>query len=177
MRRQQPEQDRWARGVEAGVLLALAYPDRVAQRRPGSRERYLLRNGLGARVRPQALGAQEYLVAAELDGRLPESEILLGAPISLGEIRSIFAADIAEESVVEWDPGAEAVRAVRRERLGALVLREGTLADPEPERVTDALLEGIRRDRRWAPSMVRTARRGSASGSNSSGGSTRSGRT
>jgi ATP-dependent helicase HrpB len=34
---------------------------------------------------------------------------------------------------------------VRRERLGALVLREGTLADPEPERVTDALLEGIRR--------------------------------
>ena len=131
--------------LEPGVLLALAYPDRVAHRRPGSRERYLLRNGLGARVRPQALGAQEYLVAAELDGRLPESEILLGAPISLGEIRSIFAADIAEESVVEWDPGAEAVRAVRRERLGALELREGTLADPEPERVTDALLEGIRR--------------------------------
>ncbi len=131
--------------LEPGVLLALAYPDRVAQRRAGGGERYLLRNGLGARVRPQALGAQEYLVAAELDGRLPESEILLGAPISLGEIRSIFAADIAEESVVEWDPGAQAVRAVRRERLGALVLREGALADPEPERMTGALLEGIRR--------------------------------
>ncbi len=131
--------------LEPGVLLALAYPDRVAQRRAGGGERYLLRNGLGARVRPQALGAQEYLVAAELDGRLPESEILLGAPISLGEIRSIFAADIAEESVVEWDPGAQAVRAVRRERLGAVVLREGALADPEPERMTDALLEGIRR--------------------------------
>ncbi|HKU60552.1 MAG TPA: ATP-dependent helicase HrpB [Gemmatimonadales bacterium] len=129
--------------VDPGVLLALAYPDRVAQRRPGGADRYLLRNGLGARVRPQSLGTQDYLVAAELDGKLPESEILLGAPISLGDVHKLFAADIAEESVVEWDPHAEAVRAVRRERLGALVLREGPLNDPEPERVTNALLGGI----------------------------------
>ncbi len=130
--------------VEPGVLMALAYPDRVAQRRPGGTDRYLLRNGLGARVRPQALGTPDYLVAAVLDGRLPEGEILLGAPISLGDIRVLFAADIVQESVVEWDPKAEAVRTVRRERLGALVLREGGLADPDPERVTNALLEGIR---------------------------------
>ena len=89
--------------VEAGVLLALAYPDRVAQRRPGGTDRYLLRNGLGARVRPQTMGTQEYLVAAELDGRLPESEILLGAPISPGDIRVLFAADIVQEAVIEWD--------------------------------------------------------------------------
>jgi ATP-dependent helicase HrpB len=131
--------------VEPGVLLALAYPDRVAQRRPGGTDRYLLRNGLGARVRPQTLGTQEYLVAAELDGRPPESEILLGAPISLGDIRVLFAADIVQEAVIEWDDSAEAVRAVRRERLGALVLREVPLSDPDPERVTKALLEGIRR--------------------------------
>ena len=131
--------------VEPGVLLALAYPDRVAQRRQGASYRFLLRNGLGAHVRPQALGAQEYLVAAELDGRPPESEILLAAPISLEEIRRAFAGDISGEVVVEWDPVAKAVRAVRRERLGALVLKEGSLADPDPELVTKALLEGIRR--------------------------------
>jgi ATP-dependent helicase HrpB len=131
--------------VDPGVLLSLAYPDRVAQRRPDATDRYLLRNGMGARVRPQALGAQDYLVAAELDGRQPESEVLLAAPISLAEIRTVFADDITEESVVEWDPEAEMVRAVRRERLGALVLREGSLPDPDPELVTNAMLEGIRR--------------------------------
>jgi len=131
--------------VEPGLLLALAYPDRVAQRRPGGPGRFLLRNGLGARVRSQTLGAQEYLVAAELDGRLPESEILLGAPLSLGEIRSAFAGDITEEAIVEWDATTRAVRAVRRERLGALVLKEGLLAHPDPALVTDALLEGIRK--------------------------------
>jgi ATP-dependent helicase HrpB len=131
--------------LEPGVLLALAYPDRVAQRRTGGGDRYVLRNGLGARVRPPSLGAQEYLVAAELDGRTPESEILLGAPIAASEIRSLFSADIVEESLVEWNPEAAAVRAVRRERLGALVLREVSLADVAPERVADALLDGIRR--------------------------------
>jgi ATP-dependent helicase HrpB len=131
-------------GIDPGLLLALAYPDRVAQRRPGVAERFLLRNGLGARVRPQALGTQDYLVAAELDGRLPESEILLAAPISLPEIRSLFSGDIREEAVVEWDAATRTVRALRRERLGALVLKEGTLAHPDPESVTLALLEGIR---------------------------------
>jgi ATP-dependent helicase HrpB len=132
-------------GADPGTLLALAYPDRVAQRRPVGANRFLLRNGLGARVRPQALGAQEYLVAAELDGRLPESEILLAAPISLAEIRSVFAGDISEEEVVEWDPAAQAVGAFRRERLGALVLKEGSLPEPDPELVSNALLEGIRK--------------------------------
>jgi ATP-dependent helicase HrpB len=133
-------------GVEPGVLLALAYPDRVGQRRPGSSERFLLRNGLGARVRPQALGAQDYLIAAVLDGRLPESEILLAAPISLGEIRSLLGGDITEEAVVEWDPAVQMVRAIRRERLGSLVLREAALPNPDPGMVTAALLEGIGRD-------------------------------
>jgi ATP-dependent helicase HrpB len=131
--------------VGAGTLLVLAYPDRVGQRRPGGSDRFLLRNGLGARVRPQTIGAQDYLVAAELDGRLPESEILLAAPISLAEIRSVFANDISEEAVVEWDSVGQAVRAIRRERLGALVLKEGALSAPDPEMVTAALLEGIRR--------------------------------
>jgi ATP-dependent helicase HrpB len=131
--------------VEPGTLLALAYPDRVAQRRQNAPNRFLLRNGLGARVRPQGLGTQDYLVAAELDGRLPESEILLAAPISLEEIRSAFAGDISEDAVVEWDSAAQAVRAVRRERLGALVLKEASLSEPDPELVMMALLEGIRR--------------------------------
>jgi ATP-dependent helicase HrpB len=33
---------------ECGRALALAFPDRVAQRRSGAEERYVLRNGLGA---------------------------------------------------------------------------------------------------------------------------------
>ncbi|CAN5688923.1 hypothetical protein BH24GEM1_BH24GEM1_19440 [soil metagenome] len=71
-----------AAGASVGVLLALAYPDRVAQRRPGRGGRYLLRNGVGAFLEPQSLSREEYLVAPELDGRSTESRILVAARLT-----------------------------------------------------------------------------------------------
>lgn len=131
-------------GAGAGRLLAMAYPDRVAQRREGGSGRFLLRNGLGAFLDPQALSREDYLVACELDGRLPESRILLAAPIGLEEIRDLFQGSIETEELIAWDRQAGAVVASRRERLGAIVLRESRLARPDPERVAEALLQGVR---------------------------------
>jgi ATP-dependent helicase HrpB len=131
--------------ISPGVLLALAYPDRIAQRRLDSTGRYLLRNGTGAVLEPQALAREEYLVAAELEARGRESRVLLAAPISLEEIEEHFSPAILRHGEVEWDPGSRAVLARNRERLGALVLREGPWPDPDPARLRAALLEGIRR--------------------------------
>ncbi|HEX6106510.1 MAG TPA: ATP-dependent helicase HrpB [Gemmatimonadales bacterium] len=131
-------------GSGVGALLALAYPDRVAQRRPGSPGRYLLRNGLGAVLEPQPLTVAEYLAVAELEVRDREGRIRLAAALSLEDIERQFAASVLREEVVAWDPAARAVTARRRERLGALVLREGPAGAPDPARVTSALLEGIR---------------------------------
>ena len=131
-------------GAGAGLLLALAYPDRVGQRRPGGTGRFLLRNGLGAYLEPQGLSREDYLVACDLEGKVPESRILMAAPITAEEIRELFRGDIAVEEAVAWDPAVRAVTATRRERLGAIVLREGRLPSPEPARVAEALLEGIR---------------------------------
>lgn len=135
-----------ASGADAGMLLALAYPDRVAQRRPGSGGRFLLRNGLGAFLDPQILSREDYLVACELDGKVPESRILLAAALPVGAIRGLFRDDLTVEESVAWDSNARAVTARRRERLGAITLRETQVATPDPVRVAEALLEGIRRE-------------------------------
>jgi ATP-dependent helicase HrpB len=127
-----------------GGLLSMAYPDRVAQRRQGTSGRFLLRNGLGAFLDPQSLSAEEYLVACELEGGASESRILRAAPIGLKEIRTLFAVDIEKEEVVEWDRETRAVLARRRERLGAIVLRDATISRPDPMRVAKALLQGVR---------------------------------
>jgi ATP-dependent RNA helicase HrpB len=131
--------------VSPGVLLALAYPDRIAQRRPGEGGRFLLRNGQGAFLDPQALAQADHLVAAELDGRPRESRIFLAAPLAREEIETHFANDIVREDVVGWDDVAHAVVARRRRRLGAIALQEAPLGDPDPETVTRALIQGIRR--------------------------------
>ncbi|HEU4629021.1 MAG TPA: ATP-dependent helicase HrpB, partial [Gemmatimonadaceae bacterium] len=105
----------------AGLLLALAYPDRIGQRRNGASGRFLLRNGRGAHfAEPQPLSDAPYLVAAELDGQARESRIFLAAPVALEDVERHLGDQIETEEVVAWDEAAEMVRAVRRERLGAL---------------------------------------------------------
>ncbi len=130
--------------ASVGLLLAFAYPDRVAQRRSASTRRYLLRNGVGAAISsPQALAAEPYLIVAELGGQQPEGRIYLAAPVALEEIETHFAEQIEHEQVVSWDAEAGAVRARQRERLGALVLREQPMPAPDPAAVTAALLGAI----------------------------------
>jgi ATP-dependent helicase HrpB len=132
--------------VSPGVLLAFAYPDRIGQRRPGEAGRYLLRNGQGAFLDPQVLAREEYLVAAELDGQARDSRIFLAAPLTSAELEAHFANDIVTEDVLGWDDTARAVVGRSRRRLGALVLQEGPLPDPESAEVARVVVEVIRRE-------------------------------
>lgn len=130
----------------AGLLLALAYPDRLGQRREGQAGRFLLRSGQGAHTDSAAMVRADYIVAAELDGDRRESRIWLGAPVSLDEIRVQFGDQLQDETVVEWDLRSASLTAARRERLGALVLRETPLRDPDPALVAEAVLGWLRRE-------------------------------
>src|SRR5690606_7261623 len=74
---------------DAGALVALAYPDRVAMRRPGDAPRYVLRNGRGARLATQQpLGRAPFLAIADLDGDPAESRIWLAAPLDEAAVRA-----------------------------------------------------------------------------------------
>ncbi len=129
----------------AGRLLALAYPERVGQRRAGAGDRYLLRNGSGAVLQdPGVLANAPYLAVADLDGRSPQARILLAAPLDRAEIEASFHADVHIEELVEWDADTGAVLAVRRERLGAIILHEGALRTVDGETSADVLIEAIR---------------------------------
>ena len=125
-----------------GLLVAFAFPDRIAARR--SRGSFLLVNGRGARFAgPQSLENAPFLAVAELDDAGPDARILSAAPIDAATIEAHFGDRLQREERVEWDPAARAVRAVRRTRLGALVISEGPLPAPDPQAVTEALLAGV----------------------------------
>ncbi len=78
-----------------GALLALAYPERVAQRRGGADDRYLLASGAGAMLpRDDALTVHPYLVVAALDARGRDGRIQLALPIADdGPARAIRRSD------------------------------------------------------------------------------------
>lgn len=130
--------------IEAcGLLLAFAYPDRIAQRRSGPTGRFLLRNGAAAvMAESQPLGESPYLVVADLDGQRAAGRVFLAAPIGEEEITRHFGDQIVHEESVVFEEGA--VRARRRERLGAIVMRERPLADASPDAIADALIDAVR---------------------------------
>ncbi|NBB74464.1 MAG: ATP-dependent helicase HrpB [Bacteroidetes bacterium] len=153
--------DRATPDVEAcGLLVAFAYPDRIAQRRTGQAGQFRLRNGRAAALpRPQLLSDADYLVAAHLDGRRRESRVFLAAPIALDTLRDYFGDQIQEDEHVAWDSGAQLVRARRQERLGALVLKDGPLPDPPPAALAEAMTEGVRSEGLDLLPWTKTARR------------------
>lgn len=128
-----------------GALLGYAYPDRIAQRRPGKDHRYLLANGRGATFAAyEALADEPYLVVADLSAGDREARIHLAAAIDVADVEDYFPDLIETLDVIRWVAREKAVLLQRQRRLGALVLEEKPLERPDTDRVGAALLEGIR---------------------------------
>jgi ATP-dependent helicase HrpB len=130
--------------AQCGQVLALAYPDRLAQRR-GATGQFRMSNGRGA-VLPATdpLAAEGFLAVGSLDGDAREARIFLAAPISLDEIEEDFAAAIEAPAVLAWNPRTEQVDAKQQRKLWSLVLEEKPLKNPPQEAVIAAMIEGIR---------------------------------
>jgi len=129
----------------AGLLLAFAYPDRIARRRPGRRESYLLSSGSGANLPPfDPLSNSEYLVVARLDAGSRQGRIFLAAAASLADLRRHHGSLFSEKTAVYWDSDDKKVVAAERLCLGAIVVAEQPAGAASTEQITAALLTGIR---------------------------------
>ncbi|WP_119678562.1 ATP-dependent helicase HrpB [Indioceanicola profundi] len=130
---------------QAGALLALAYPDRIAQARAGQPGQYRLSGGRGAALDPtDPLAAQKYLAVADLDGQGRDARIFLAAPLSLAELEENFADLIRAEKIVTWDGREQLVQARSRRRLYELALEDRPLPNPPADAVLSAIIQGIR---------------------------------
>ena len=128
----------------AGNLLASAYPDRIAHKKPGSAQ-HLLASGQGA-ILPVGdhLGQAELLVAAKLHGGKKQGRIFLAAPLTMAELKSDHSHLIQIKKTVRWDAEQKRVVAVEEERFGSLVLSRKKWPGADPEQLIQCLLQGIR---------------------------------
>jgi ATP-dependent helicase HrpB len=132
--------------ADLGRLLACAYPDRIARKRPGQAPRYQLSNGRGASLRDHdPLASQDWLVAAELDGEAREAKIYLAAPLDPATLETDLAHHIETVSEAVWDDRKGTVVARSQQRLGKLVLKETQLPQASPDQVQQGLIDAVRR--------------------------------
>ncbi|AZD63172.1 ATP-dependent helicase HrpB [Pseudomonas chlororaphis] len=138
-----PDHPRWL-----GALLALAYPDRVAQqRRPGGAE-YRLANGRAALFsETDSLMKQPWLVIADLGSRQGQREerIYLAADFDPALFDSVLAEQVRSVDQLDWDEREGVLRAERQRKVGELVLSREPLTGLDEAARCQALVNLVRR--------------------------------
>jgi ATP-dependent helicase HrpB len=129
--------------VPDGLLLAYAYPERIARAR-GARGEYLMVGGRGAFLdQTDALAREAWLAVAELGGGDRRDRVLLAAPIGEGDVLTAFKGQLEVESRLETGVSGK-LRARIVTRLGRVVVREAFDGDPDPGRIAAALVDRVR---------------------------------
>ena len=125
--------------VPVGLLTALAYPDRLAQRETPDRLRLVTGQRVSLNttdVDPQAT----FFAVAHLAGTASAPRATLAAPLGRDELELAFADQITTTDEVRYDPTAQRVTGRRVRRLGALLLEEKVIGQPDAALVARALL-------------------------------------
>jgi len=126
-----------------GLLLAEAFPERIAKAR-GAQGEFRLASGRGAYVEPtDALAREPWLAVGELGGGAARDRILLAAPLAEPALRSAFADRLVVEDRIDRD-AAGRVRARRLSRLGDLVVEERLILRPDAALLRRALLHQVK---------------------------------
>ncbi|WP_061025784.1 ATP-dependent helicase HrpB [Bradyrhizobium sp. CCH5-F6] len=129
-------------GLSAGLMLAYAFPDRVARNRGNGS--FVLANGRGAAVeQTSSLARAPYIAIGEMTGTAASGRVLLAAQITQDEIERHFAEHIESVDEISFDRGAMALRARRKRVLHAITLSEATLAVSPSEDTARILADGL----------------------------------
>lgn len=134
-----------ASDLSLAAMAALAYPDRIGQRRKGEVPRYVLSGGKGVVLDSgDTLAAAPYLVVTDTDGNPREARVRMAAQISEREIRDLFTGQINWVDSCAWSKRDRRVVARKQERFGAITLSDRLWKDVPDEAVARAMLDGVR---------------------------------
>ncbi|MFB7741331.1 ATP-dependent helicase HrpB [Streptomyces sp. NPDC056132] len=129
----------------AGLVAALAFPERVARARGGGS--FLMASGTGAEVaQGSGLAAADWLAVAVADRpvQAASARVRLAAVVDEQTARLAAGHLSTEGEEVHWEDGDVVARRVAR--LGAIELSVRPLKHPDATLVRNALLDGLARD-------------------------------
>ncbi|GIW36459.1 MAG: ATP-dependent helicase HrpB [Meiothermus sp.] len=124
-----------------GMLIATAYPDRLARLREGERLRYRLSGGRGVRLdENDLLAGTPWLAVAHLDAGQEEGRIFLAAPVEPQDLAPLAR----PVETVAWDAQTGVLLAQRELRVGEVVLSREPLPRLDPAQRLEVLCRVVR---------------------------------
>ncbi len=144
--------------LAAGLVVGLAFPERVARARQAGGRSYLMAGGTAADLPDGSpLTGLPWIAVASADrtAGARTARIRAAAPLDEQTAREVAAALLDDTTEIAWLDGDVVARRVRR--LGAITLSTTRLTDPDPHRVGAALLTGLRESGLSLLTWTRTA--------------------
>ncbi len=154
--------DKLTQDQALAVLIACAYPDRIAARRQPQGLDYQLSNGRSARMQPDdPLRNEPWLATAQLSGRSGDAvdRIQLAAALDPALFDNVLAPLVQRRDQVQWQDSESRLVAERQNRVGSLILTREPLATIDPEARSSALCALVRKRGLgllpWTPNLQR----------------------
>ncbi|GIF39776.1 ATP-dependent helicase HrpB [Actinoplanes xinjiangensis] len=133
--------------IAAGLIVGLAYPERVARVREPGGMAYLMAGGTAAELPAgSSLAGSPWLAVAGADRAAGArvARIRSAAPLDEETALEVAAPMLSEATEIGWIDGDVVARRVRK--LGAITLVATRLTDPDPALLRAALVTGLRQE-------------------------------
>jgi len=126
-----------------GLLLAYAYPERIAAARPGNNAQFQLSNGKIAQIgHRDDLAHESWLAVAHVDAREGMGKIWMAAPLNPKDLAPM----LKTKEVLEWDRKKGGLIAHSEIRIGAIILGTRPLQKFDKSLAKQAILEAIQEE-------------------------------
>lgn len=126
---------------ETGILLAYAYPERIACARPGNNAQFQMSNGkLAMAGHRDDLAHEAWLAVAHVDARDGMGKIFMAAPLNPKDLASL----VQEKESITWDTRKGGLIATKDLRIGSIVLQSKPLPSPNEEHLAKAITNAIK---------------------------------
>lgn len=128
---------------ETGVLLAYAYPERIAFARPGNNAQFQMSNGRYAMAgHKDDLAHEPWLAIAHVDARDGMGKIFMASPLNPKDLAPM----VKEQEIITWDTRKGGLIATKDLRIGSIVLQSKPLPTPDESHMVDAISEAIKKE-------------------------------
>lgn len=125
-----------------GLLLAYAFPERIAFARPGNNSLFQLANGKFAQFsHKDDLANEPWLAVAHIDAREGTGKIFMASPLNPRDLQSM----VKEVDTIHWDTQKDELVAKKELKIGQIILKSSPIPKPSEELIQQAICDVIKK--------------------------------
>jgi ATP-dependent helicase HrpB len=126
-----------------GLLLAYAYPERIAFARPGNNALFQLANGKFAQFsHKDDLAHEPWIAVAHIDAREGTGKIFMAAPLNPRDLQPM----VKEVDSIHWDTQKDEIIAKKELKIGQIILKSSPITKPSQELITQAICNIVKKN-------------------------------